>query len=448
VSGGGYIAIAYPLLVSETHRSLPEGADEGTRGQLLGRVSPWAPSSPEERHLRNDSSYLANGIGGKLWFALNFIVGFVKHLLPFGGLLCVLGVSLGWLFWWTFLSGLLSPPSWAILLPAIAGGVGLLMAVVRVTLPSIRKRPALLTFIWAWSKRLLIAAALLALVLVGLPALLAGLDRSGAFRQRLTTAGLLSAVTTLYGIYRAHRKLANEVLRAALILLTTLLGPLTLLIPLAYLARWGRGQGLHCADWPRCLYSGPIAPPIMAVSAGVVVIVYSALRSELVPSMHLFYRERLAGAFVRYRKQAQGRLLTQAPPWERPINLSQLETTNHAKLPKLVVCAAVNLSGSVVPPGRSCASFTFETDRSGGPVTGYVKTSVLESATGKGILTLPAMIGNLRGSNLSFDGQANSGGASTLVGSVQYSLGGVAAKSVSPSRSRGRVRNPSRCRDE
>jgi hypothetical protein len=83
------------------------------------------------------------------------------------------------------------------------------------------------------------------------------------------------------------------------------------------------------------------------------------------------------------------------PPWRIPILFSKLvrgEEPNAAKLPNLVVCAAVNVSDDVVPPGRLASSFTFERDFAGGPLTGYEATSRLEDAAGWGVLTLPAMM--------------------------------------------------------
>src|SRR5262249_35498583 len=44
------------------------------------------------------------------------------------------------------------------------------------------------------------------------------------------------------------------------------------------------------------------------------------------------------------------------------------------KLPKLIVCCAVNLTSNEVPVGRFAESFTFEHDRSGGRLFGYHDT--------------------------------------------------------------------------
>jgi hypothetical protein len=75
--------------------------------------------------------------------------------------------------------------------------------------------------------------------------------------------------------------------------------------------------------------------------------------------------------------------------WKDPVSLAHLDMTG---MPNLVICAAVNVSDDVVPPGRFAGSFTFEKERSGGPLTGYVRTTDLEGAAGDGVLTLPGMM--------------------------------------------------------
>jgi hypothetical protein len=83
------------------------------------------------------------------------------------------------------------------------------------------------------------------------------------------------------------------------------------------------------------------------------------------------------------------RITTAEPGWSTPIDFATLQP---AGMPRLVVCAAVNLSDDAVPPGRFAESFTFEKERSGGPATGYVPTADLAQAAGEGVLTLPGMM--------------------------------------------------------
>jgi hypothetical protein len=108
----------------------------------------------------------------------------------------------------------------------------------------------------------------------------------------------------------------------------------------------------------------------------------------------LYYRERLATAFIGRRVRGPFETLGyNQPPWSQALDLSKLDryVTGKAALPKLVVCAAVNLS-DVVPIGRGGAPFTFEPDFVGGPMTGYVRTGTMEERAGAGAVTLPALI--------------------------------------------------------
>ena len=65
-----------------------------------------------------------------------------------------------------------------------------------------------------------------------------------------------------------------------------------------------------------------------------------------------------------------------------------------AYFPRLIVCAAVNLTGDRVPPGRLAASYTFEADLSGCDVVNYHRTEDLENFTSdRGVLlTLPGLM--------------------------------------------------------
>ena len=117
---------------------------------------------------------------------------------------------------------------------------------------------------------------------------------------------------------------------------------------------------------------------------------------EVTSVCHLFYRERLAKAFVGYRKLANDEaplLNHKQPPWKHRIRFSGVNfgSSDHARLPNLVVCAAANLSRDL-PAGRFGASFTFEKDRCGGPSTGYVPTSWFEEEAGEATSTLPALM--------------------------------------------------------
>jgi hypothetical protein len=79
VSGGSYIAAAWVAA-----RSRP------------GHEKAWSRRSPEEDHLRRHSSYLAPGVGGKLWALGRFFVSFTLNGLLVTLTLGALAMPLGW----------------------------------------------------------------------------------------------------------------------------------------------------------------------------------------------------------------------------------------------------------------------------------------------------------------------------------------------------------------
>jgi hypothetical protein len=202
-----------------------------------------------------------------------------------------------------------------------------------------------------------------------------------AFLGRLAKRGVTSPFA---------KKLLPKLMPVAL----ALLGPVVVAVPLAATAYYGalRGNDLgHPTWWHLPWTAWLIGLPV------VVLVVYWLFLDEVTSSIHLFYRERLSTVFTGLRKietvDGEPRLRFGQPPWRVPIRFSkECLAKGPAKLPNLVVCAAVNVSDDVLPPGRLAGSFTFERDFSGGPLTGYVPTSQLEDAAGRGVLTLPAMM--------------------------------------------------------
>lgn len=93
VSGGSYMAGAW-----KTGRAIHADA--------------WARLSPEEQHLRRHSSYLAPGLGGKLWALTRFLLGFTMNIGLVGLALLVLFLPFGWLM-----------DTWEQAVPAAGGGI-------------------------------------------------------------------------------------------------------------------------------------------------------------------------------------------------------------------------------------------------------------------------------------------------------------------------------------
>jgi hypothetical protein len=408
VSGGSYIAIAHAITVDRTLAQgpsdlLPGDPDapplEDREAFFFDGLAPWAPDSPEEQHLRDNTSYLAPGAVGKIWLAANLIYGMIRHLLPFVAGLYIAAALTGFvLARWIgpSIQGQNGVPGHAPveLAPfAVAAGVCVGLAVVGLWVRQwfqSRERPSAyaLATLQGTVFLALEAAVIVALFFVGLPALLLWLHSRPlsipspnhlAAAYGLTTTGLLGVTAAAASLLRRRAS------KLVMPIVANLLGPLVIAIPFVGIAYWTALRGFH----PWSTSAG------ILYGAVVVLIFYRVFVDEVTPNTHLFYRERLAKAFVTFRrKTGENSYGAGEPSWSDPILLSRLlaaHSVPDAELPELVICAAVNLSQDV-PPGRGAAPFTFESDFSGSPLTGYVLTENLEKQTGPGRLTLPAMM--------------------------------------------------------
>jgi hypothetical protein len=116
-------------------------------------------------------------------------------------------------------------------------------------------------------------------------------------------------------------------------------------------------------------------------------------------SLHLLYRERLNSAFAlrRRRPTPGGDVVAEPIPYDEPIRFSDVGSKAAAsgdRLPKLVVCCAVNLTSDEVPSGRFAESFTFEHDYIRSPLFGKHPTTRFETTHGPAgtQLTLPSIM--------------------------------------------------------
>lgn len=403
VSGGSYIAVAHAVTAGTTEdRSLFDG------------LPPWAPGSPEEAHLRHHSTYLAPGLAGRIWFFSHALWGLFCNLLPFLAVLSVLGHALGWLY----AGGL--QPDLAGSAPAVrAGGVrvavalapfaaGFALLAFRRLLDRLREPPgAAMAWCKAWSPRLILLGVAGVFVVFVFPTVIAWiqtlgatepgvfgafgrlLDRVGVDVSGTTGAVLIAEIvgvaTTLAGVYRANKGLGRFLLPIA----ARVAGPLILLVPFLHWTRTAAEDGFQGLD--------SLLAPGLLVWVGLLVLL-AFFGHNVRWSLHPVYKEQLSSAFVLRRERertAQGdRRVATEMPYEKPVLFSQLDmpADGPAHMPALVVCAAVNVSDPVVPPGRGSASFTFTGEQSGGPLTGYVPTACYERGAGVSVVTLPAMM--------------------------------------------------------
>ena len=403
VSGGSYIAIAHAVAAGLTLQGGDPDNAEAAVGDdqraALQAMPPFAPGSPEEKHLRDRSTYLAAGAVGKIWFMVNLVWGMLRHLLPFAAGIYAIGLAFGWVLSPWLKSSLRSPGAdFDPLVPVlwILLGLGLLLWM---SLGIRRSRQVSASPKSETLERLRGTATVLAVTMLGvavfflaLPALLIVLPRIPWISDRIEAAAAiqLTGVGILSFIARQVRKGAlikhKKLFLGAIGIVTPLLGPLVLFAPFALATYLGAARGFQPADVSTIWWYASVA----------ILLYFWLFADEVTPSMHMFYRERLASAFVGYRRfgtDGGGRLEYEQPDWSKPLWFSKLArpTDSDGKLPELVVCAAVNVT-SHVPPGRMAASFTFEKGRCGGPVTGYIPTSQFEQLATDGKLTLPGMM--------------------------------------------------------
>jgi hypothetical protein len=211
------------------------------------------------------------------------------------------------------------------------------------------------------------------------PALDAPLDRIAAAGGWLLLALVLAGVA----VPLARRPRA----RWLVFVLAVLASGALLLVPLLSSLEYSARNGITSV-WD-----------VLGVLAALAVVLLMAIRvHNRRYSMHLFYRERLNSAFaVKRRTDKSGRPVAEPMPYTTPLPFSEVGerlADRGARIPKLVVCCAVNVTSDEVPVGRFAESFTFTHDQSGGPRFTYQDTTRFEESRGpKGTaLTLPSIM--------------------------------------------------------
>jgi hypothetical protein len=421
VSGGSYIAAAIGMVFQKGEG----GSDE----KLLERQRPFAPGSPEEQYLRNRSSYMAPGASGKIRLALRVVVGLLVNLALILTFLAVVGAGLALLYRRLFpdlvtglkagkpctggvgceFSASFSPELWV---PAVAvAGIGLAASLLSIV---VRLREHARERMETWGVRLLGAAAILALVLVALPALLEVVrDLNGKEANAATTKG--KPPPDVLGPL-GFTGIAGVLITALLQLRTRVAEPARVLQELGRARRVWRslGSALRVGlAYAVAAIAGPLALAaflVAFVSAslsndGIVywgVVAACAAVCAIIAfwldvtswSLHPFYRRRLCTAFA----------LKRVPDPNVPIGRAvERDFDSHPPMsqaradgwPTLLVCAAANISDrGATPPGRGVTSFTFSAYAIGGPLVGAMGMKRYEALTWqrKRDFTLPAVV--------------------------------------------------------
>lgn len=393
VSGGSYIAASHAI-VAQTSRD------------QLGSVPVYAAGSPEERWLRNHSTYMAPDATVKLRLALNLLYGLVSNLTMLWLGLFLIARPLGWVY--QALHPELSDPgdpsvSFGTGTWAVVGGLALSAFLLLFAERMLDRRrapaPAATAFLRAWSTRVVVAAAVAALLLVVVPFAVLALWEAGrsdllggVLRETLSALGftgeggassvqlpvLVAALGAVVGLVTRSVRVASGVAgsrvgRALLPWAGSLLMSLLLVLPFL---KWTKDAALS-EDW-----ATEIAWTLAALTG---VVLHGLFTNINRTSMHPFYKERLCSAFATQRSSSTE---AQELPYSVPIRLSSLDTSGH--VPELVVCAAANVSQlDDVPPGRGCVSFTFSARECGAPALGaMIGTRYYELVVGARTLTL------------------------------------------------------------
>jgi hypothetical protein len=423
VSGGSYIAAAYCMVAKTWQDEDPESRRRDSNPDLIEREAPFAPGSPEEQYLRNRSSYMARDGSAKLYLFLRLLLGLLINLLFLALPLVALTILAGVFFYMPLYGGdALDLPAGAWLIPAIALGLGMLVAAASV----LRRAPndAFRRASEIWCSRLLVGGALAAVVTLVLPAL-AGADLHTLVGGSDTTvpkvtggsgvAGLIAGIVACLHELRATPKRAAaelgrtrgwlarqtpRVRRAIVHSAAAVAGPLLLLtIAVATLSFAVSHYETDGAGW------------LVGLAAGLLATFFAlyAVADLTSWSLHPFYKRRLCTAFALKRvrpgddERTQHRAVLrqeveQGIAVERDFDeLVPLSKTALRKWPTLIVCAAANVSDSgATPPGRRVTSFTFSAHTIGGPLVGALKTKAFEDAFDGGRrardLTLPAAV--------------------------------------------------------
>lgn len=407
VSGGNYVASALMISAAYSDSDCENG------------IPQWAHGSPEERYLRQHTDYLAPGRAGRVWLVLSVVCGFILNYLPFllcafiagrlaGWLLCQFGLTLDDLRF----NALTEPPSIERLIVLGIAGALLLIALALVAyrrLTDGRRRVGDYgeTHSEFIAPYLIMGAGLIGVCLV-LPAL-AVLYRtvSGFVLSEVVGVGEGTFDDSMYGrvgiavgwlVGSLVLAVAALVLsrrtraRGLLLVLSATAGAGLVLVPLLSSLEYSTRQGVRSR-----------ADVLGLVAAVVLVLLMAVMVPNRRYSMHLFYRERLNSVFALKRCRNQnGKIIAEPLGYGQQLKFSEIgqkldgdgTSSGTGRLPKLIVCCAVNATTDEVPVGRFAESFTFEHDQCGGPRFGFQDTTYFEQPSGvPGTqLTLPSIM--------------------------------------------------------
>jgi len=376
VSGGAYIAAAFKV---------------STEPNDLRNRAPYRRLSPEETHLRVNTSYLAPRFRDKFAVTIQLLLRAFSGLLLVAGVLFVIARPIGWLAGLQYfhpdpgadgLDVAIRTVYWQVALGPLA--VVLALNAVRTFWGSTRVGGLLDKRIFPFQTLWLAAGILALLVLViipGTPSFVRWAEQaivritstesgSSSFGEALSTGNVVaiaSAVGVLgwaVSILQPLLKRPGTIPRLANTV-AAIIAPTALLVGGLSIAVGGHRLGV---TWdPRLWQWNPLPEAFVAVVvAGVLAAAFLGL-DVTDWTLNKFYRDRLAATFGS---------LPDSPGESAAPKLSDL---NYA--PQLVVCAAANVSdGPWAPIGRRSVSFVFDAEEAGIPDVCMVPITHLEKA--------------------------------------------------------------------
>jgi hypothetical protein len=397
VSGGGYLAGAFQLLVTKT------------KGQSTFRAG-----SAEEDHLRRHANYLADSAGEWGNALVQGVGKLLANLAMVAVLIWIVAQPLGWagrLFLWTLWPSPAGP--WPHVPESVGfalGGLSLVAVACGATRRRHRRADETQAGLWrarrsGFAASLALSLGAAAAVLTASALVLPFLGAAGfqlAHKLRLDhgfAAGswptaLVAAVLTKV-VNKAFKREAGgagkatptapkkKLLPFADSLAELVAGPLLMVVGVGYLsffAAHARTVGpnqilLHIGRVPLYLWAA-------AIGVAAAVFAFGRWTDAVDWSMHRFYKRRLWSALA-YSPDRHGER-----DWGEGACLSvDGQRYDHTdpngkalRFPELVLCGAAQVSGaSLAPPGRRTVTWTFDSGWVGGPEIGWCRTADVEA---------------------------------------------------------------------
>lgn len=394
VSGGSYSILAW--LTSAAYSPIDS----------IKLVPPWSPGSPEERRLRNNLDFMAQGLFGVFYAAVTFVTGAILNAAPVFVLLVLLGQTTGWLLRVLLKTGLESSnvgyfkitPVFDVVIGAGTGGALLLILLaMMIQNPSDHKLHR--------SSRILRRVALLTLGIVGVWAICVSVLPATVWFYRyslvqlnslLRRGELLSVEKIDEGPFPGFRGLLGIGIIAGLIAAVT--GFVLLRLYQRGSARWfvaafAPAVGLAMLMFPFCIgvshgveYGFQWSEVKIASAELFAVLIFAFFVHNNQYSLHGYYRDRLSSAFCVSRLE---RTVAATRVGHEDVEEHLTGTFSEAYrlaseryvLPEIVVCAAVATPPHAQPFGLGSASFRIGPDSSGTD-SAHFKTSTLEQGRG------------------------------------------------------------------